>query len=108
MSRKGVKTVIARAIVDKVFRHAAFSDGADLVQAIRDAGYDSNLITDEEIALLSCNSVESFSEPFVDIERFEDFFKISEARFASVLTGREAEAGAIPEAGSAAAIQEGL
>jgi hypothetical protein len=105
MSRIGMKSAIARAIVDRDWRTKFVGPGADMRQAVDDAGYE---ITDEELSFLSCNTEESFDERFVNIENMMDFWRASEERFTKALSGRRAEAGPIPPPGSEEAVAEGL
>lgn len=100
-----MKTVLARCVVDKTFRKALFGDGADPRAALDEAGYP---LTDEEFAMISCNTEESFDERFVTIDNFAELWKIAEDRMNDALTGRTAEAGPIPTPGSAEAIAEGV
>jgi hypothetical protein len=105
MSRLGMKNVIARAIVDQQFRQQAFGNGADLLAVVSAAGYD---VSEEELGLLSCNTVESFDERFVTIDNMMDFWRLSEERINSKLSGRRAEAGPLPQPGTPAALAEGF
>src|SRR6266403_3865749 len=105
MSRIGMKSAVARAVLDKQFRERFVGAGADMRKAVNDAGYD---VTDEELALLSCNTPESFDEKFVNIENMMDFWRLSEERINARLSGRTSEAGPIPKPGSPAALKEGL
>src|ERR1035437_5779150 len=100
-----MKSALARAIVDKDWRLKFVGPGADMRAAVDSAGY---AITDDELALISCNTVESFDERFVTIENMMDFWRISEDRINSVVTGRKAEAGPLPKAGTPAALAEGF
>lgn len=105
MSRLGMKNVVARAIVDTDFRKKAFGDGADLKGAATASGYD---VTDDELAMLSCNNEQSFSEEFVTIDNMMDFWRLSENRINNLVAGRKAEAGPLPQIGSPAALAEGF
>ena len=105
MSRLGMKSVVARAIVDRGFRKAAFSDGADLGKAVKDAGYD---VTEAELAMLSCNTLTSFDERFVNIENMMELWRLSEDRINGIVSGRRAEAGPLPQPGTPQAAAEGF
>lgn len=105
MSHLGMKSAIARAIVDKDWRQKFVGAGADMRKAVDGAGYE---ISDSELAMLSCNTAESFDERFVNIENMMDFWRTSEERITKALSGRKAEAGPVPTPGSAEAVAEGL
>jgi|SRR5580704_15923366 hypothetical protein len=105
MSRTGIKMAVARAIVDREFRRAFVGAGADMRAAVDKAGYP---ITDQELAMLSCNTEDSFDERFVTIDNWDDLWRLSEDRINKALSGRRAEAGPLPQPGTPAALAEGL
>ena len=92
-----MKEVVARAIVDRQFRQDAFGKGADLTGAVRNAGYD---VTDDEIAMLECNTEDSFDERFVTIENMMEYWEKSENRIISLTSG--VAAGSTPPPGDPA------
>jgi hypothetical protein len=68
---------IARAIVDKAWREKFVGPKGNMRHAIKEAGYP---VSDGEVDLLSCNTMESFDERFVTIDNFEEMWQISERR----------------------------
>ena len=86
VSRLGVKTAIARAVVDKDWR-ARFL--GDMRGAIDTAGYD---VTDGELSMLECgiHGEASFDDRIVNIDSLMELFKISEDRINRIMASRAA------------------
>jgi hypothetical protein len=68
---------IARAIVDKDWRQTFVGPGSDMARAVRQANYP---VTDQELELLRCNTLESFDERYVSIDNWEELWQQSEQR----------------------------
>jgi len=73
MSTLGVKSALARAVVDPKWRKKFV---ADMENAINKAGYD---VTADEIAAIKVTE-ECLSEPSVNMETFEHFWRITEEK----------------------------
>lgn len=95
MSRLGMKTAVARAIVDPDWRKQFVGPGSDMKKAVKSAGYD---VTDTEIDMLKCNSPDSFDPRFVTIDTMEEFWEISEQRINAALS--QANMGQAPGPGT--------